>query len=218
MRILIAEDEPISRRILETTLKRWGHEVLVTCDGAAAWGALLSEDAPRLAILDVVMPGLGGIEVCHRVRVTQWRVTPYLILLTARIGKNDVVQGLEAGANDYVAKPFDPEVLRARVNVGLQMLALQESLAQRVSELEEALSQVKQLQGLLPICSYCKSIRDDRNYWQRVESYISRHGGVRFSHGICPDCYEKVVQPQLSQKRQQPNKPSDDAAQAKAAQ
>ena len=201
MRILIAEDEAVSRRVLEATLNKWGHEVVVTCDGAEAWDVLSREDAPLLVILDVMMPGVGGIEVCRRVRVKARAVSPYLILLTANSGKESVVLGLEAGANDYVAKPFDPEELRARVNVGLQMLELQKRLAQRVAELEEALSQVKQLQGLLPICSYCKSIRDDGNYWQRVESYIGNHSDVQFSHGICPDCYDQVVQPQIEEMR-----------------
>jgi phosphoserine phosphatase RsbU/P len=201
MRILIAEDEPVSRRLLGTTLRRWGHEVVVTADGAEAWEALRREDSPPLAVLDVMMPGLGGIEICRRVRELPRAVSPYLILLTAKSGKENVVRGLEAGANDYVAKPFDPAELRARVNVGLQMLGLQKSLADRVSELEEALSQVKQLQGLLPICSYCKSIRDDKNYWQQVESYIGSHSGIQFSHGICPDCYERVVQPQINELR-----------------
>ena len=201
MRILIAEDEAVSRRVLEATLKKWGHEVVVTCDGAEAWDTLSREDAPLLVILDVLMPCVGGIEVCRRVRETARAVSPYLILLTAESGKENVVLGLEAGANDYVAKPFDPEELRARVNVGLQMLELQKRLAQRVAELEEALSQVKQLQGLLPICSYCKSIRDDGNYWQRVESYIGNHSDVQFSHSICPDCYDQVVQPQIEEMR-----------------
>ena len=201
MRILIAEDEAVSRRVLEATLNKWGHEVVVTCDGAEAWDVLSREDAPLLVILDVMMPGMGGIEVCRRVRGTARAVSPYLILLTANSGKESVVLGLEAGANDYVAKPFDPEELRARVNVGLQMLELQKRLAQRVAELEEALSQVKQLQGLLPICTYCKSIRDDGNYWQRVESYIGNHSDVQFSHSICPDCYDQVVQPQIEEMR-----------------
>jgi phosphoserine phosphatase RsbU/P len=201
MRILIAEDEPVSRRVLEATLNKWGHEVVATRDGAEAWEVLRREGAPPLAILDVEMPCVGGVEVCRRVRETPRAVAPYLILLTAKSGKENVVRGLEAGANDYVAKPFDPAELRARVNVGLQMLGLQRKLAERVRELEEALSQVKQLQGLLPICSYCKSIRDDKNYWQRVESYIGEHGDVQFSHGICPDCYEQVVQPQIEQMR-----------------
>src|SRR2546421_1580123 len=135
MRILIAEDEPVSRRVLEASLRKWGHEVVATSDGAEAWEALGREDAPLLAVLDVMMPGLGGIEGCRRVRGVPRAVSPYLILLTAKSGKENVVAGLEAGANDYVAKPFDPAELRARVNVGLQMLGLQKSLADRVREL-----------------------------------------------------------------------------------
>jgi len=209
MRILIAEDDAVSRRALEAKLNRWGHEVTVTSDGAEAWDVLRRDGAPLLAILDVEMPCMGGIEVCRRVRETPRSVSPYLILLTARSGKEGVVLGLEAGANDYVAKPFDPAELRARVNAGLQMLGLQINLAERVRELEEALSQVKQLQGLLPICSYYKSIRDDSNYWQRVESYIGKHSDVQFSHSICPDCYEQVVQPQLDEmKRKQESEQS----------
>jgi DNA-binding response OmpR family regulator len=199
MRILIAEDEPVSRRVLESTLDKWGYEVIVTCDGAQAWEALRRDDAPHLAVLDVMMPGMGGIEVCRRVRETPRDISPYLILLTSKSGKENVVLGLDAGANDYVAKPFDPEEMRARISVGLQMLELQKRLAQRVAELEDALSQVKQLQGLLPICSYCKSIRDDGNYWQHVENYLGRHSDVQFSHSICPDCYHKVVQPQIEE-------------------
>jgi phosphoserine phosphatase RsbU/P len=203
MRILIAEDDAVSRRLLEATLRRWGHAVVTTCDGAQAWEEMRKEDAPLVAILDVEMPGLGGVELCRRLRASVRAVAPYLILLTARGGKRNVVAGLEAGANDYVVKPFDPSELRARVNTGVRMLELQTSLAERVRELEEALSQVKQLQGLLPICSYCKSIRDDGNYWRQVESYIAEHSGVQFSHGICPDCYGRVVQPQIEELRRQ---------------
>ncbi|MFL6210578.1 MAG: response regulator transcription factor [Pyrinomonadaceae bacterium] len=212
MRILIAEDEPVSRRVLAATLNKWGHEVVATADGAEAWAMLQRADAPLLAILDVMMPGVGGIEVCRRVRAMPRAISPYLILLTAKSGKENVVVGLEAGANDYVAKPFDPDELRARVNVGMQMLELQRSLAERVRELEEAFSQVKQLQGLLPICSYCKSIRDDSNYWQRVESYIGKHSDVQFSHSICPNCYEQVVQPQIEELRRKLEGPPADVS------
>jgi phosphoserine phosphatase RsbU/P len=198
MRILIAEDEAISRRVLEVTLNKWGYEVITTSNGSEAWAVLQSEDAPLLAILDVMMPGMGGIEICQRVRELPRSISPYLILLTAKSGKENVVLGLEAGANDYIVKPFDPSELRARVGVGSQMLGLQRNLADRVRELEEALSQVKHLQGLLPICSYCKSIRDDSNYWQRVESYITKHTDAQFSHGICPDCYQQTVLPQIT--------------------
>jgi sigma-B regulation protein RsbU (phosphoserine phosphatase) len=104
---------------------------------------------------------------------------------------------LEAGADDYLTKPFDPQELRARIKVGERILGLQTSLAERVTELEDALSRVKQLQGLLPICSYCKKIRDDQNYWEQVESYISKHTEAQFSHGICPDCYAQFVTPDI---------------------
>ena len=99
----------------------------------------------------------------------------------------------KSGANDYLTKPFHREELKVRVEVGVQMLELQKALADRVKELEEAFAQVKQLQGLLPICSYCKKVRDDQNYWQRVEHYISDHIDVQFSHGICPECLDRVM-------------------------
>ena len=197
MRILIAEDDLVSRRMLEATLSRWGYEVVVTSDGEAAWGILREKDAPRIAILDWMMPGLDGIEVCRHVRALTSPDTPYLILLTAKGSKTDIVNGLQAGADDYIVKPFDREELRARVQAGARILTLQASLASRVRELEEALARVKTLQGLLPICSYCKRVRNDGDYWQQVESYVSDHSDARFSHGICPDCYESVVRPQL---------------------
>ena len=154
-----------------------------------------------MAILDWMMPGMDGTEVCRRVRQAPSTTSTYIILLTAKSSKEEVVMGLEAGADDYLIKPFDRAELRARLQVGVRVVELQRSLAERVAELEDSLARVKQLQGLLPICSYCKSVRDDQNYWQRVESYISNHSEVQFSHSICPPCYEKVVQPQLEKFR-----------------
>jgi sigma-B regulation protein RsbU (phosphoserine phosphatase) len=199
MRILIGEDDVVSRRLLETLLGRWGYEVVVAADGERAWELLQGEEAPPLAILDWMMPGMGGVEICRRVRAAGRPSPVYIILLTARASSEDVVQGLEAGANDYVTKPFNREELRARVQVGMRVVELQATLAGRVLELEEALARVKQLQGLLPICSYCKKIRDDRNYWRQVEAYISEHSEAVFSHGICPECFEKFVTPKLNE-------------------
>jgi sigma-B regulation protein RsbU (phosphoserine phosphatase) len=207
VKVLIAEDDTVSRRLLETMLTRWGYEVVVTCDGTAAWEALQSQDAPALAILDWMMPGMDGIEVCRRVRSTPTATPPYLILLTAKGRREDIVTGLQAGANDYVTKPPDREELRARMQVGIRMVELQQNLADRVQALEEALARVKQLQGLLPICSYCKKIRGDQNYWQQVESYISEHSEAQFSHSICPDCYETLVKPELDQLRRLQGQP-----------
>src|SRR4029434_1546856 len=101
----------------------------------------------------------------------------------------------------YIVKPFEREELHARVQVGFRMLELQAALADRVRELEEALARVKQLQGLLPICSYCKKVRDDQNYWQQVETYIEGHSDAQFTHGICPDCRQKFVEPELDRLR-----------------
>lgn len=201
VRILVAEDDPVARRLLEVTLQRWGYEVVAVSDGMAAWEVLAREDAPLLAVLDWMMPGLDGVEVCRRVRALGRASPTYLILLTARGEKADVVTGLEAGADDYLTKPFDRAELRARLAVGVRVVALQETLARRVQDLERALAQVRTLRGLLPICAYCKRVRDDRNYWQQVEAYVAEHSEAQFSHGICPECYERVVQPQLARLR-----------------
>lgn len=197
MKILIAEDDRVSRRLLEARLQKDGHEVVLAEDGAQAWAALEKDPAIPLAILDWMMPGLNGPEICQRLRQHQTDQPTYLILLTSRDTREDIVTGLQAGANDYVTKPFDFDELRARVQVGERVVHLQKALAERVKQLEEALVNVKMLQGLLPICLYCKKIRDDQNYWQQVDKYVSEHSEVRFSHGICPDCYEKVVKPEL---------------------
>ncbi|MBP3960457.1 response regulator [Gemmata sp. G18] len=197
-RALIAEDDPVSRTLLERTLQGWGYEVVVTCDGAEAWAALLADDAPHLAILDWMMPGLEGTEVCRRVRALAQSIPTYVILLTARGQSDDIVAGLDSGADDYVTKPFDRQELRSRIRVGERVIALQQGLAERVQELEAVLGQVKELKGLLPICSYCKAVRDDQNYWHRVETYITAHSAARFSHGICPGCWKGVVEPELA--------------------
>jgi len=207
MRILIAEDDAVSRRRLEATLQKWGYEVLAVEDGLAAWEVLQGEMPPPLAILDWMMPGMDGIEVCRKVRERSPSRPLYIIVLTARGSREDVVAGLQAGGDDYVTKPFDREELHARVKVGLRVLQLQMNLADRVRELEEALARVRQLQGLLPICSYCKKIRDDQNYWQQVEGYISEHSEAVFSHGICPDCFEKFVKPELNKLKSAGEKP-----------
>ena len=192
MKVLIAEDDPVSRRLLQAALIKWGYEVTVTSNGKEAWQALQATDAPSLLILDWLMPEMDGVEICREVRQLPALKSAYIILLTSRGSKEDIVKGLEAGADDYVTKPFDHGELRARVQVGSRVVQLQSALADRVNELEEAIASVKTLQGLLPICCYCKKIRDDGNYWHRVESYISGHANVRFSHGICPDCNEKL--------------------------
>ena len=191
MKILIAEDESVSRRMLEATVSKWGYEVSLACDGNEAWAQLQQPASPPLLILDWQMPGIDGIDLCRRIREHKGLSSLYVILLTSRDTKKDLVHGLEAGADDYVTKPFDPEELRARLHVGTRVIGLQHALAERVEELEAALYREKQLQGLLPICCYCKKIRDDSNYWHQVEAYMAQHAQVQFSHSVCPECTEK---------------------------
>lgn len=128
MKILIADDDVTSRLVLTGVLKRHGHEVVATVDGAEAWETMQGPDAPKLAILDWMMPGLAGVDVCRRVRTLQSDQPPYIIILTSKDEKADIVAGLDAGADDYLAKPFDPGELRARVEVGRRMTELQASL------------------------------------------------------------------------------------------
>ncbi len=155
---------------------------------------LRSADAPRIAVLDWVMPGMDGVDICRAIRDVNTASQPYLILLTARVRPEDIVQGLRAGADDYITKPVDREEFEARLQVASRIVGLQQRLSDRVTELEQALTRVRQLQGLLPICAYCKRIRDDQNYWNQVETYLAEHTDVQFSHGICPSCFERVIQ------------------------
>ncbi len=180
MRILIADDDRTSTMMLGRTLEQWGgFEVIVAQDGTAAWERIAGDEPPGMVIADWMMPGLDGIELCRRIRATPSRAGVYVILLTARTSRQDLVEGLEAGADDYLTKPFDPDELRARIHVGQRTLAL--------------MANIKRLAGLLPICSYCKRIRSDDNYWEQVEQYIVEHSDARFSHGICPACLEKAL-------------------------
>jgi DNA-binding response OmpR family regulator len=180
MRILIADDDRVSTLMLGRTLETWGFIVDVVHDGTAAWERISGLAPPELVIADWMMPGLDGIELCRRIRTAELRSPVYLILLTARSAPQDLVAGLEAGADDYLTKPFDPDELRARIHVGQRTIAL--------------IANIKRLTGLLPICSYCKRIRSDKDYWQQVDSYLTDHTDARFSHGICPACMEKALE------------------------
>jgi CheY-like chemotaxis protein len=136
-RLLIAEDDPVSREVLALRLNQWGYEVVVTRDGAAALAELRKPDAPMLAILDWMMPEISGVEICRRMR--EVNKTIYLILLTARNRTEDVVEALQAGADDYLVKPFEKDELHARIRVGQRIIGLQTALAEKVQELEAAL-------------------------------------------------------------------------------
>ncbi len=130
MRILIADDEPVSRRILQGLLVKWGYEVVSVEDGDAAWEKLKSPDAPRMALLDWMMPGQNGVDVCRALRRLRPEPYTYILLLTAKDAKESIVEGLESGADDYLTKPFHPQELKARIRVGLRLLELEDNLVQ----------------------------------------------------------------------------------------
>jgi sigma-B regulation protein RsbU (phosphoserine phosphatase) len=192
MRILIAEDDLFSRRLLQKTLEAWGYEVFTARDGAEAL-AFIEEHDIRLVIADWMMPVMDGVTLCRRVREKDRQGYTYFIMLTARDRHDDLVHGLQAGADDYLTKPFEPDELRARVRSGERVVSLESELAERVRDLERALEHVRELQGLLPICMYCKRIRDDKNYWHKVEDYIADHSSAEFSHSVCPECYDRYL-------------------------
>jgi phosphoserine phosphatase RsbU/P len=192
MRILIAEDDLTSRILLGAVLKKAGHEVVQAVDGFEALEILKGPDAPRLAILDWMMPRMDGLDIVRALRAEQSNNPPYLIMLTTKTEKADIIEGLNAGANDYLSKPFDPGELRARIEVGRRMTELQDTLTNNLAELRDALDHVKTLRGIVPICASCKKIRDDQGYWQQVEAYVREHTDAQFSHGICPECAAKL--------------------------
>jgi sigma-B regulation protein RsbU (phosphoserine phosphatase) len=191
LRVLVADDDRMATRILTAALKPWPFDVVTVHDGEAAWAHLLAE-RPQIAILDWEMPGADGPELCRRARQTPECAGTYIILLTGREGRSNLIEGLGAGADDYVTKPFDREEFLVRIQVGARVTALQQRLAERVEELQLALANVRQLEGFIAICSYCKRIRSDEQQWEQMERYITDHSHAHFSHGVCPTCFEKV--------------------------
>ena len=203
MKILIAEDESISQRVLQNLLQKWGYEVAATENGLEACSILSKDGAPRIAILDWEMPGMDGVSVCRKVRERWERSYIYIIMLTGKDRKEDIVTALEAGADDYINKPFNKEELKSRIRAGIRIIRLEMDLSMKIAALQEALNHVKHLQGLLPICAYCKKVRDDKNYWHQVEDYVTTKSEVVFSHSICPECYVKHAKPDIEEWKRQ---------------
>jgi sigma-B regulation protein RsbU (phosphoserine phosphatase) len=178
VKILVAEDDPVSRLVVSSTLRKLGHHVTEAADGLAAWGSFQQTPFP-MVVSDWMMPGIDGLELCRRIRAEDRVRYTYVILLTALSGRARYLEGMEAGADDFLTKPLDVDELRIRLRVAERVLGLQ--------------AEVKQLEGLLPICAYCKKIRDEGDSWVRVESYIEQRTDAAFSHGICPECKQRVL-------------------------
>jgi CheY-like chemotaxis protein len=196
VRILVADDSASARTLLQRTLARWGYDVVSAEDGRSALAALESGDA-SLVVADWSMPEIDGLELCRRVRAMAWDRYVYIVMLTVRDKADDLAAAIEAGADDFITKPFSHVELRARIKAGERIVTLERELKQKIAELQGSLKTIRRLQALLPICVYCKKVRNDQNYWQQLEDYVHEQTGSAFSHGICPDCYEKVVTPEL---------------------
>jgi DNA-binding response OmpR family regulator len=147
--IIIAEDDPISREVMSSLVSKWGFPGVITQDGHEAMAAIRAQPEPVLAILDWMMPGMDGMEVCRRIRASE--KTVYIIMLTARGSKENIVEGLGAGADDYLVKPFDKDELLARIRVGFRILSLHKTLTDKVAELAAALAELKALKLQVPL-------------------------------------------------------------------
>lgn len=195
MRVLVAEVDAVNHELLKRLVADWGYTVVEATDGAQAWDQLRREGAPTVALLGWMMPKMTGPEVIKNVRALQLAISPYLLLVTSRDDPHDVVTGLRSGASDYIIKPFNVDELQARLEIGVKNVTLQKVVADRVHELEAELAHVRRLEGLLPICVYCKKIRDDKNSWREVENYLMENAEVHFTHSVCPDCIQQVKRP-----------------------
>ncbi len=187
-RVLLAEDHGPTREALHTLMGLKGFEVTAVSNGRDAIESLVSPDGPSIGIIDWMMPDASGLEVCRAVRAALPTRYVYLIMVTARDREEDVAEALAVGADDFIRKPCGPTELIARVRSGQRTIGLERSLAGRVVELEGLVERIRRLKRLLPICMYCKKVRNDSDYWQEIEAYFHAETGTDFSHGICPDC------------------------------
>ena len=187
MKILAVEDDPVARAVLRQALLRLGHEVVEAKDGAEAL-RVLEKEPVRLIVSDWMMPELDGLGLCGAVRNRVNADYVYFILLTSREADVDNQrEAIEAGVDDFLTKPLDLQEIWMRLRVAERILRYA--------------TEVRQLEAFLPICGYCKKVRDDQNYWQQIESYINERTGTDFSHSVCPDCYQRVVMPELEKLR-----------------
>lgn len=177
MKILVAEDDRTSRALLQGSLLKLGYEVVEAASGTVAWDALERTGA-RIIVSDWVMPDIDGLELCGRVRERKEAPYVYFILLTGKmLGVDHYAKAMDAGVDDFLTKPLDFDALRMRLRV-----------AERIVQLTE---RVRTLEGILPMCAYCRRIRDERGAYQSLEEFVSDKTPTQFSHGVCPDCVKK---------------------------
>jgi CheY-like chemotaxis protein len=202
MLIYVADDDEINLRLIKTVLNQAGyHNLKLYFDGKSMMNEL-THNRPDLLLLDIMMPGFSGYDVLEWIKQDPtMEDIPIIMITAAALDENmePLERSFELGAMDYISKPFSNLELVQRVKSALRM-------EKQRQELENAAKQIRSLEKLIPICSYCKKIRADKDYWQEVEGYISEHTDTMFSHFICPDCYEEHVKPQLDKLKKEKNK------------
>ncbi len=186
MKILAVEDDPIAQLMLESSLRVLGHEVVIAKDGETAWD-MLGITGARVVVSDWRMPRMSGLDLCRKIRERGGDYVYFILLTNAEASDENFRSAMEAGVDDFLTKPMNPRELRMRLHVAERILNFA--------------TQVKQLESFLPICGYCKKVRDDQNYWQQIEGYLNSRTGTRFSHGVCPDCYANLVKDFLPKDR-----------------
>jgi phosphoserine phosphatase RsbU/P len=182
MMILLAEDDVVTRSTIAAVLRGQEHDVTEAENGVQAWG-VWRLSAPRLVVADWLMPEMDGLELCRKIRATPERPYTYFILQTVRQGRDAYLEAMDAGVDDFITKPVGAPELTARLRVAQRILGLREELLT--------------LEGLLSVCTYCKRMRSAEGEWGSLERYIERHSKAEFTDGVCPDCYEKHLKPQL---------------------
>jgi DNA-binding NtrC family response regulator len=201
MNILIVDDDPNARKTLGKILRAKGFEVEEAGTGAEAVAACRDKFF-NLVLIDVRLPDTSGLEVLKA--VCGLNEDTIAIMMTGYASLDSSIEAMNKGAFSYFTKPVNMdqaliiiEKALEKQRLSLENKRLLKELAKQITELQAALAQIKTLQGILPICMYCKKIRDDKQYWQQVESYVTTHTEAQFSHGICPDCYKKYIQPEM---------------------
>jgi DNA-binding response OmpR family regulator len=196
--LLIVDDNPTNLKVLLGLLKDRGFSLVIAKSGEEALERV-NQPLPDIILLDVMMPGMDGFETCRRLKASEMTCEIPIIFMTALTDVESKLKGFEVGGVDYVTKPVEYQEVIARLNAHLTIRRLQQNLADKNTELQskneqlqQALDHVKSLSGLLPICANCKKIRDDQGYWQDVAVYIRDHSEADFTHGICPDCVQKL--------------------------
>jgi sigma-B regulation protein RsbU (phosphoserine phosphatase) len=194
MKVLVADDDLSMRRLLSALLERWGFDTIAVSDGNAAWEALEQNPGLQLAILDWQMPGPDGPEICTRLRMPEVGSSAYVILLTVMDREEDIIKGLESGANDYITKPFKPAELRARIRVGERVVRLQSALKEQVGGLRQALDHIKTLKSVLPVCAKCRKVRNEEAVWQKFQDYMVTHWQEAEEEALCADCLKNEAE------------------------